>query len=174
MEKVICKKLNTLEPIFYYKLKKECLDLGEKLKWNDGLNQIMLQTNDPDIDDFMTGAGKLSGNVDTNEKNYKYIIPSLKGSMIEQFISSMNGFRSRLMYMKPKSCYSIHPDPTGRIHLALQTNNQAYFLFPEQSKFFQIPEDRTVYYFDTRNKHSFMNGSDQARIHLVMCTDIEY
>lgn len=172
MEQMIFKKLKSLDEDFYIEVKRECLALAEKLNWNDGLNQIMLQSNQPDVDDYKTGLGRIANNLDAVEENYIHVLPSLRGTSLEKLIVSLNGFRSRLMYMKPKSCYSIHTDPSPRLHLALQTNDQALFLFPKHRGYFKIPEDRSIYLADTRFSHSFMNGSDEPRIHLVICTKL--
>ena len=169
MEKMIFEKLNTLDGKFFYFLKLECLELANRLNWNNGANQIMLQTYSPDIDDFITGTGRIQEAKYTDETAYKHIQPSLKDSNIDKLISSMGVFRTRLMVVKPKTCYTIHNDPSARLHLALETNPDCYFVFPEHGLVKKVLPDRSVYFVDTREKHTFMNCGKEDRIHLVMC-----
>jgi len=174
MDKVIFKPVHQLEEDFYIQLKNECFQLIEKLNWNNGLNQIMLQTHDPNVDDYMNGAGRIADALYTDETMYKYIQPSLKGTNIEKFLIDNNVFRSRLMLVNPKKCYSVHKDPSARLHLALQTNDQAFFMFPYRNKFHTVRENRTTYYVNTMEYHSFANCGTEDRIHLVMCTKDVY
>jgi hypothetical protein len=169
MEKVIFEKLNTLDSKLFYYLKLECLQLAERLNWNDGANQIMLQTYSEDADDFTTGIGRIQEAKFTDETAYKYTQPSLKGSYIDKLLSSMDVFRTRIMLVKPKTCYSIHSDPTVRLHLALETNPDCYFVFPEHNQVQKVLPDRTIYFVDTRELHTFMNCGRENRIHIVMC-----
>lgn len=174
MDKVIHKKLQQLDGVTYSLLKNECLNLIQQLNWNNGINQIMLQTHDPNIDDFLSGTGRIADAIYTDETKYSYIQPSLKDSRIDRLLSSMNVFRTRLMLVKPKTCYSIHNDPSSRLHLALDTNPQCLFLFPDQKEFIYIPEDRAIHYINTTENHSFANCSNIDRIHLVMSTKVVY
>ncbi len=77
--------------------------------------------------------------------------------------------RFRIMRIKPITCYSIHKDNNPRIHIALKTNPNAYFIFPEDNEVFQIPVDGYAYRVDTRRTHTYINGSrTEDRIHLVL------
>lgn len=174
MEKVIHKKLETLDDEFYQRLKTDCLKVIETVGWNDGVNQIMLQTTDPNIDDYLTGTGSLSKAVNKFEPNYRYIQPSLRGTALDELFTDLGVFRSRLMLSKTRTCYSIHKDVTTRLHIALDTNEQAIFLFPDQNQMFHIPEDKSIHYVDTTKNHSFANCGIYDRVHLVMCSRTSY
>jgi len=50
----------------------------------------------------------------------------------------------------------------------LITNTQCNFLFTDPLKLIHMPADGTTYWVDTRNQHTFLNGSVQKRLHLVM------
>ncbi len=70
------------------------------------------------------------------------------------------------MNLAPKSCYSLHQDPTKRYHLVLKTNPQAFLIFAEAG-LFPIPADGRLYQVDTRRPHTAMNGGEENRVHLV-------
>ena len=75
--------------------------------------------------------------------------------------------RMRLMLMPPKTCYSMHEDPTVRFHLPLITNSQALIVF-RSGHIFHLPANGDLYLVNTRNSHTAMNGGESARIHLVL------
>lgn len=76
--------------------------------------------------------------------------------------------RFRIMSLTGPSCYTIHRDQTRRYHFVIETNPDCLFLFTEHNEMVHIPLDGNVYLLDTRYKHTFLNGSRQRRIHLVM------
>lgn len=170
MEKVTVSKLYNVDAVFFQELKNEVLDIINRVGWNNG-TQIMLQTLDPVVEDWFTGVGKLKLLTEQDEKKYRHIQPSLKGTNIEKLLSStpLPVYRSRIMKVDPKRCYSIHHDMSCRLHLAIKTNESCLFLFPELSKYNHIPVDRGVYLVDTRETHSFVNCGEDERVHIVMC-----
>ena len=76
--------------------------------------------------------------------------------------------RFRIMTMFGPSCYTIHNDMTRRYHFVLETNIDCLFLFPRKKLQFHIPADGNLYLLDTRFKHTFLNGSRDRRVHLVL------
>lgn len=170
MEKVITSKLYQLDAVFFKAVKDEANQLIARLNWN-GSTQIMLQTLDPAVEDWSTGTGKLKYLKEQDERKYQHIQPSLRGGAIDKLLSNtpLPVFRTRLMKVESKRCYSLHNDLTCRLHLALTTNESAMFLFPTQEKFYHIPVDRYVHLVDTREIHSFVNCGDEDRVHIVMC-----
>lgn len=104
-----------------------------------------------------------------SEFNFQNIHPSLKNSVFEIYLNSLplKLFRTRIMIMNPKSSYSIHKDPTPRIHIPIVTNEQNAFLFPEHNFMFQMPADGSIFWVDTRKIHTFVNWSTISRIHIV-------
>jgi len=133
-------------------------------------NQIILQGLDPDREEWQVGVGSIEELEEREEKKYQYLNKSLVGSEIENLITRYQGFRSRIMIMPPRACYSIHADPTARIHIPIITNDQCWMIWPHNQLCFRLLAGKS-YYADTRRHHTFVNGSTENRIHIVMCVD---
>jgi len=163
-----------LRPLYKYINFKTLLTEVELLinNVNFSENQIICQGLEEGSRDWLTGIGRIEELEEQEERKYKYIHPELQGTELEKFILQHNGFRTRIMNMNPRRCYSVHNDPTPRLHLPLITNNQCWMFWPYDSQCYQLHEG-IVYWADTTKKHSFINGSEtQNRIHIVMCVDI--
>lgn len=156
------------EQIDFEKLKLEVLDSLEKYAGEE--NQIILQTLQEGLEDWHTGVGKVEQLDVKMENDYFHIQPSLAGTELEKIMKRYSAFRTRIMRMPPKFCYSVHEDATPRIHIPIVTNNQAWMVWPYESKTILLREGLT-YWTDTTRHHTFFNGSDDYRIHLVMCVD---
>jgi hypothetical protein len=76
--------------------------------------------------------------------------------------------RFRIMTMNGPMCYTIHADLSKRYHYVIETNPRCLFLFPDFNEMIHIPQDKNLYIIDTRFNHTFVNGSRDRRIHLVM------
>jgi len=108
-----------------------------------------------------------------NESYFNKINPLYEGTIFEKIINDHGGTRARIMRKAQHTTYSIHRDmsPNGRYHLAMKTNDHAYFLWPnDKEKHFirslQIPADGALYWVNTYKMHTFINcGAD--RLHLV-------
>lgn len=72
---------------------------------------------------------------------------------------------TRLMVLRPKTCYTYHIDKSKRVHIPLITNKENFFVVSDTV--FRLPADGNVYEVDTTNIHTFVNGSMENRIHLV-------
>jgi hypothetical protein len=130
--------------------------------------QLMCQTLKDGISDVSTGIGRIADLEVPDESMYRYIEPSLKGSCIEDLILKYSAVRTRIMRLPPRSCYSVHADPTPRIHIPLITNKQCWMIWPYQSICKNL-EVGNVYWTDTRLPHTFINGDEfLERIHIVM------
>jgi hypothetical protein len=70
--------------------------------------------------------------------------------------------------MEGRRCYSIHKDDNPRLHIALKTTKQARFIFTTPPEIIHIPADGHVWWVDTRNEHTAINGSLESRVHLLM------
>lgn len=166
----------------FEKLKTEVLDaINRSGNWlyDDPLsnpdNQIMIQTRDNSIDDWFGGVGR-SNNVNNSwTTEFCCTQPSLIGSAIEEYLYWLEVpvFRTRIMVMRPKTSYSLHFDSSPRVHLPVITNTHAYFIFKEPAELIHMPADGTAYWVDTRHTHSYMNGSDDIRIHLVSAVEFD-
>jgi hypothetical protein len=87
------------------------------------------------------------------------------GTIFEDIIKKYNLTRTRFMWLKPYSCYSMHKDDSVRFHIPLITNPYCYFVFREEG-LFNMPSGH-AYWVDTIKEHSAMNCSDKWRLHLL-------
>jgi len=119
---------------------------------------------------YTGGAGERREKKDRIIKEYtEYTVLNevYEGTVFADAINDVNGVRSRIMHMQPRTTYFVHQDKTPRYHLALITNPNAYFIFPSLNEIVHIPADGYVYEVDTTILHSFVNcGPD--RTHLVI------
>jgi hypothetical protein len=112
-------------------------------------------------DPWSSAVGRSSG----QESTYINLNPFFKDTIFEQVIIRYNLTRTRLMWVDPYACYSIHRDETPRIHIPLITNPSCYFVF--QSGRIVHLNKKLVWWVDTRKPHTFMNCSNDPRLHLV-------
>jgi len=128
--------------------------------------QMSLQTNGQA--DWDSSTGSRPGE---SEDQWDKLHPDLIGTWWETFFSKLpfKVYRSRLMTIQPRTCYSIHVDDNPRLHIAIKTNGQARFIFTDPPALRIIPADGHIWWVDTTKEHSAMNGSMEPRIHLVMC-----
>lgn len=76
-------------------------------------------------------------------------------------------FRLRFMKLMPISCLSLHHDPTMRLHIPIETNENCLFIFKNQIPV-HLPADGSAYIVDTRQIHTVLNGDRKAsRLHFV-------
>lgn len=169
---MICQPIKKFEA--FDKLVTEVNELVKNLPFKDNVLQLGLQVKSPDDtsdNNWYDSVGRIQrpGGMIV-EPQYKYINPRLEGGFIDQWLTTLTDYRivrTRLMYMNPKSCYSIHSDPYPRIHLPIVTNRHCLMIFPEDNSIEYMPADGTSYYVDTTKKHTFINCSEVPRIHLV-------
>jgi hypothetical protein len=112
-------------------------------------------------DPWNSAVGKSRG----HELLYTSINPFFTGTVFEELINKYKLKRTRLLWLKPMACYSMHQDSTPRIHIPLITNPECYFVF-KQGLIQHMPAG-SVYSVNTTLFHSFMNCSDHERLHLV-------
>jgi hypothetical protein len=130
-------------------------------------NQIICQQTTPDDSDWTTGIGRIAELDHQNENLYKFVNKKLKGSKLEELIIKYNAFRTRIMIMTPRQCYSVHADPTPRLHIPIITNDQSWMIWPYINQCSQMRAGK-LYWADTTKHHSFLNGGETARVHVVM------
>jgi hypothetical protein len=110
---------------------------------------------------------------DVAEADYSEITAPFIGTAFERFLKDLPFAygRTRLMRMRPKSCLSIHADPTRRYHMALITNPDCYIVGVSggEGSFHQIPADGVLYEMDAHRTHTAMNSGNKDRFHLVIC-----
>jgi hypothetical protein len=113
-----------------------------------------------------SGEGKLN-NLDFLEKDFNVFAYDLPYT--NSILSELVMYRTRLMNMKPKTCYSYHWDPTKRMHIPLITNENNFFVIDDEVS--RYPADGSYYLIDTTKKHTFVNASFENRLHIVGCVD---
>lgn len=136
---------------------------------NTDKKQISLQSPDGT---YNTGIGKIEWNPGYVEEDF--VARNFPEDWeITRFIDDLNLYRTRVMTLGPKECYSWHWDRSPRIHLALETHEHCFFV--EDGNLIHIPADGYPYWIDTTKYHTAMNCTlDFDRIHLVGCTHENY
>jgi hypothetical protein len=112
-------------------------------------------------DPWTSAVGKSQG----KELEYTELNPFFKDTIFETVINQYNLKRTRLMWVNKKSCYSIHADESPRVHIPLITNPECYFLF-KPGVLYHLSIN-SVWWMNTKLQHTFLNCSDQPRLHLV-------
>ena len=84
---------------------------------------------------------------------------------INSIIKDLNLYRTRVMNMEPKTCYTLHRDWTKRIHIPVITNNNCFLIINNEIKHY--PADGNYYLTDTTQLHTAVNASRKNRIHIV-------
>ena len=153
-------KINTFDN--FELLKNESINLVNTLN----LTQISLQVTNNNIS-WTQSEGWLSSKME--EFNFNLIHPKLKNTVFEEYIttSPIKLYRTRIMVLKSNASYSTHRDPFCRVHIPIVTNKQTAFLFPEDNFMFQMEADGSVYYSNTKKIHTYINWSNEDRIHIV-------
>ena len=98
-------------------------------------------------------------------KEEMFINQFFKNTPFEYYINKYKIRRTRLMWIKPHSCYSMHRDYTPRLHIPIITNPDCYFVFKKEG-LFNMPVGH-IYWVDTTKEHSAMNCSNEWRLHLL-------
>lgn len=158
--------IESIDTISIIPLLKEVGKLEHLIKWTDSGTkgkQTSIQ-HIADEDPWSSGVGKSKG---IPENEYNILNPAFQGTLIENIINKYCLFRTRLMWVNPMSCYSMHKDSSLRIHIPIVTNPDAYFIFKNSTPL-HIPEGN-VYKVNTREYHTFVNCSEKSRLHLVGC-----
>lgn len=112
-------------------------------------------------DVWTSAVGKSRG----EELAYTNLNPHFKDTIFGELVNKYDMSRARLMWVNSYACYSVHADTTPRIHIPIITNPECYFVFKKGS-LHHMPTGLS-YWVDTRLHHTFMNCSDQPRLHLV-------
>jgi hypothetical protein len=99
------------------------------------------------------------------EIDYKNLNSFFKNTSFEYIINQYNLLRTRFMWVGAYACYSMHKDPSPRIHIPIVTNSNCYFVF--KNGIIEHMPAGAVYWTDTTQSHTFMNCSDKPRLHLV-------
>ncbi|SCL26151.1 hypothetical protein GA0074692_2094 [Micromonospora pallida] len=109
------------------------------------------------------------------EREYAELNPELKGTYFEEVVARFPVplFRTRLLALTSRTCYSVHRDETSRLHVAIQTTEHAPFVFVERNEVFRVPADGNAYLLNTTEVHTAMNGARTLRLHLVAGAELD-
>jgi len=146
-------------------------------------NQTSLQHSKDCVNQYTDGCTMRGPKGTPNPLDFYLINDIYHGTLFEEIINILNVVRSRITIIEPKQKYGgmlVHTDQTKKSHLALNTNPNAFFLFPENpieknniihipSEVIHIPADGYVYNVDTTKPHIFVNAGEENRAHLIMC-----
>jgi len=131
-------------------------------------NQIICQSLKENPNQWHLGVGSIEELEEKEEKKYNHLHTDLSGSYLEKIINQHKGYRTRIMLMPPRHCYSIHEDPSKRIHIPIVTSGQCWMIWPGFNACYQL-KTNLCYLTDTTKPHTFINGGTENRIHIVMC-----
>ena len=112
-------------------------------------------------DPWTSAVGRSRG----EELLYNNLNPFFKDTIFEEIINKYKFKRTRLMWVGSYACYSMHQDSTSRVHIPLITNSECYFVFSTGQ--LNNLKKGYVWKVDTTKSHTFINCSDQHRLHLV-------
>ncbi len=130
------------------KIKKE-LEVLPKYK-----EQIALQGTKDNLDPFYPCGAEIFNN--TGRREHEFDTPIFDMPYINSIIKDLKMFRTRVMILKPRTCYTYHKDTTKRIHIPLVTNDKCFFIINSQD-----------YVVDTTQMHTALNASKEDRIHII-------
>ena len=113
------------------------------------------------------GSSTYSSNTNLNKSWYENtsINSHFKDTIFEEIIIKYKMTRTRLIWVKPFSCYSFHTDNEPRLHIPLITNTQCFFVFKEIPIYHM--QAGKLYWANTTKSHTFINCSNQPRLHLI-------
>lgn len=137
--------------------------LESTIQWTDyGTKgqQAGLQYKDNE-DPWLSSVGHNRG----QELLFTNLNPFFKDTIFEELINRYQLKRTRLMWLNPMSCYSMHRDTTPRLHIPLITNPNCYFVFKEG--IIQHMPANAVFKVNTLEPHTAMNCSDERRLHFI-------
>ena len=155
--------IEVIDDIDHALVKKYYLAIEKDIIWNEYPNgkQVGLQYN-LGSDPWTDAVGKMNPRKTWTDTE---INPYFKGTYFEELITKYKLLRTRLLWLKPYSCYSMHRDKSTRVHIPIITNDHCYFVFKEKG-LFNMPVGH-VYHVNTLEEHSAMNCSKEWRLHLL-------
>lgn len=109
----------------------------------------------------------------TEGQTYKYVdenelacsVPLFDLPVINSIIDHYDLVRTRVMKMKPKTCYYWHKDVTKRLHIPVVTHEHCFLIVDGEQ--IHLPATGDDYIIDTTKMHTAMNCSKIDRIHIV-------
>ena len=126
--------------------------------------QICLQGTKDNLDPFW-GVGKWNEKYEMGYKETDFSTFIFDLPYINSILSDLKMYRTRVMNLKPKTCYTYHKDLSKRIHIPIETNESCFIIIDKQ--IFHYPADGNYHVVDTTKNHTALNASMLDRIHIV-------
>ena len=129
-----------------------------------GSQVINLQDHGFDIDpsQLVFSSPVMTGLGFTDEKAVKF---TMNCEYINQLITSLKMFRTRLVSLPPMRCLPWHRDNFPRIHIPVWTHQGSFMVVKNRTYFLNTGQ---AYFVNTTNMHSAMNcNSTQNRLHII-------
>lgn len=98
-----------------------------------------------------------------NEKDFDK--PIFDMPYINSLMKDLKMFRTRVMNLKSKTCYTYHRDYSKRLHIPIITNENCFIIIDKEVNHY--PADGNYYIIDTTKFHTALNASRNDRIHIV-------
>jgi len=132
--------------------------------------------------DVKFNVDKIKKEIDALEEDYEYRIGDGRDDVgfiwfegndkmddtweLKKFQKHFNLDMAGIAKMKPKTCYAFHYDYSTRLHMAIHTSKDNFFLFDDGEQY-HIPPDGHVYAIDTTESHTFINADNSlTRYHV--------
>jgi len=104
-----------------------------------------------------------------NEEAYRVFEPLLMQTYFKNIYDVLSQHytlgRVRILKMGSRSTLSYHRDPENRLHIPIITNPGALMIVNNEA--YHMRADGSVYYMNTVDYHTALNGGNNPRIHLV-------
>jgi len=126
--------------------------------------QICLQGTKDNLDPFW-GVGKWNEKYEMGYKETDFNTFIFDLPYVNSILSDLKMYRTRVMNLKSKTCYTYHKDLSKRIHIPVETNKDCFMIINNEVKHY--PADGNYYVVDTTQYHTALNASNQDRVHLV-------
>ncbi len=151
-----------------FALQRDFRSLMKRYPLSDDHRQLCLTHRPGSQDPLWEGIGRSL----VNDAEFSQFNDEFRGTIFETIYKKLpyRLGRVRLLFMPPRTCYSLHRDTEPRIHVAIRTDPQARLLVEDDAERFwnvHVPVDGRAYWIDTTRPHTAINGSTSARVHLV-------
>lgn len=131
--------------------------------------EIGLQGVEGNMDPFLSKGTAENGRYEEGEyKNHEYTKPIFDIPYVNSIMQDLDLCRTRLMILKPKTCYYWHADQQKRCHIPLKTNESCFLII--EKKIIHLPADGHRYVLDTTKEHTALNAGHTDRLHIVGVT----
>ena len=147
-------------PLDLERIKKE-LEILPNL--GPGITQVCLQGTHDNLDPFL-GVGKLRL-INGDYKETDFVVPIFDIPYINSIMKDLKMFRTRIMKLKPRECYTYHYDYTERIHIPIVTDKNCFIVEDKQLK--HLPADGNYYKYSMK----MINIINTVYFYIILASD---